>query len=108
MLPTIYKPTRITETTATLIDNLLTNNEQISDKFNDFFFFFFFVNECPKLASNIQNTGKNYFDYLHDMKSNSMYMKPIGLYHGVWDMIFSFYVEHNPVARSRKCVNLST
>ena len=29
MLPTIYKPTRITETTATLIDNILTNNEQI-------------------------------------------------------------------------------
>ena len=28
-LPTIYKPTRITETTATLIDNILTNNEQI-------------------------------------------------------------------------------
>ena len=37
----------------------------------------FFVNVGPKLASSIQNTGKNYFDYLHDMKSNSMFMKPI-------------------------------
>ena len=29
MLPTIYKPTRITTTTATCIDNILTNNEDI-------------------------------------------------------------------------------
>ena len=29
MLPTIYKPTRITETTATIIDNILTNDEEI-------------------------------------------------------------------------------
>ena len=29
LLPTIYKPTRITETTATLIDNILTNNDEI-------------------------------------------------------------------------------
>ena len=29
MLPTIYKPTRITATTATCIDNILTNNEDI-------------------------------------------------------------------------------
>ena len=37
-----------------------------------------FVNVGPKLASSIQNTGKIYFDYLHDMKSNStMFMKPI-------------------------------
>ena len=25
-----------------------------------------------------------------------------GIYHGVWDMIFWFYVEHNTVAGSRK------
>ena len=29
MLPSIYKPTRITTTTATCIDNILTNNENI-------------------------------------------------------------------------------
>ena len=29
MLPSIYKPTRITATTATCIDNILTNNENI-------------------------------------------------------------------------------
>ena len=29
MLLTIYKPTRITETSATIIDNILTNNEYI-------------------------------------------------------------------------------
>ena len=28
MLPTIYKPTRITEITATIIDNILTNNDE--------------------------------------------------------------------------------
>ena len=44
----------------------------ISDKFNDFF-----CKRRSKLASNIRNTGKIYYDYLHDMKSISMYMKPI-------------------------------
>ena len=29
LLPTIYKPTRITETTATSIDNILTNDENV-------------------------------------------------------------------------------
>ena len=29
LLPTIYKPTRITETTATIIDNILTNDDNI-------------------------------------------------------------------------------
>ena len=28
-----------------------------------------------------------------------------GIYHGVCDMIFSFYVEHNPVAGGRKGVD---
>ena len=37
----------------------------------------FFVNIGPKLASDIQNTGKSYYDYLHSMRSSSMYMKPI-------------------------------
>ena len=29
----------------------------------------------------------------------------LGIYHGVRDMIFSFYVEHNPVAGSRKGID---
>ena len=40
-------------------------------------FFFFFVNVGPKLTSGIQNTGKNYYNYLPNMRSSSMYMKPI-------------------------------
>ena len=52
--------------------NVITDSQDISDHFNDFF-----VNVGPKLASDIQNTGKNYYDYLHDMRSSSMYMKPI-------------------------------
>ena len=52
--------------------NIFTNPQDISNQFNDFF-----VNVGPELASNIQNTGKNYYDYLHEMKSSSMYMKPI-------------------------------
>ena len=40
-------------------------------------FKYFFVNVLPKLASGIQNTGKNYYDYLPDMRSNSMHIKPI-------------------------------
>ena len=30
-IPTIYKPTRITETTATLIDNILTNCDSVQN-----------------------------------------------------------------------------
>ena len=50
----------------------VTNPQDISNKFNDFF-----VNIGPKLAKNIQNTGKNYFDYLQSPLSTSMYMKPV-------------------------------
>ena len=53
-------------------DNIITDSQDISNKFNDFF-----VNVGPKLASSIQNTGKNYYDYLQNMRSSSMYMKPI-------------------------------
>ena len=35
------------------------------------------MNGGPKLASNIKNTGRNYYNYLPDMRSSSMYMKPI-------------------------------
>ena len=31
----------------------------------------------------------------------------LGIYHGVWDMIFSFHVEHNPVAGSPKGIDFA-
>ena len=40
----------------------------------------FFVNVGPKLASNVQSTGKSYFEYLNMLKNpinSSTYMKPI-------------------------------
>ena len=52
--------------------NTIIDPHEICNKFNDFF-----VNVGPKLASGIQNTGKTYYDYLPDMRSNSMHMKPI-------------------------------
>ena len=52
--------------------NTITDPQEICNKFNDFF-----VSVGPKLASGIQNTGKNYYDYLPDMRSISMHMKPI-------------------------------
>ena len=53
-------------------DNVFTNPQDISNKFNEFF-----VNIGPELASNIHNTGKNYYDYLKDVNPCSMYFKPI-------------------------------
>ena len=52
--------------------NTITNPQEICNQFNSFF-----VNVGPKLSSNIKNTGKNYYDYLPDMRSGGMYMKPI-------------------------------
>ena len=52
--------------------NCYTNPKDVSNRFNDFF-----VNIGPKLASNIQCTGKKYFDYLQDTNTSNMYMKPI-------------------------------
>ena len=52
--------------------NVFINPEDISNQFNDFF-----VNVGPKLASNIQSTGKSYFEYLKNPINSSMYMKPI-------------------------------
>jgi len=52
--------------------NIFTQPEDISNQFNNFF-----VNIGPNLASNITNTGKNYFDYLKDTNTKSMYMRPI-------------------------------
>ena len=54
------------------IGNVFINPEDISNQFNDFF-----VNVGPKLASNIQSTGKSYFEYLKNPINSSMYMKPI-------------------------------
>ena len=50
--------------------NCITNSEDISNGFNDFF-----VNIGPKLASEIHSTGKNYYDYLGDMKTSNMFYK---------------------------------
>ena len=50
----------------------ITNTQDICNNFNSFF-----VNVGPKLASDIKNTGKNYYDYLQDMRPTSMFMKPI-------------------------------
>ena len=50
----------------------MTDSPTISNQFNNFF-----VNIGPKLASTINNNGKHYYEYLHDSKSNSMFMKPI-------------------------------
>ena len=47
-------------------------HNKISNKFNEFF-----VNIGPELASNIHNTGTNYYDYLTDVNPSSMYFKPI-------------------------------
>jgi len=52
--------------------NVLTDPTDIANGFNDFF-----VNVGPKLASNIHNDGKKYYDYLKDPQTCSMYMKPI-------------------------------
>ena len=41
----------------------LTNPRDISNEFNSFF-----VNVGPKFASSINNNGKHYYDYLHDMR----------------------------------------
>ena len=54
------------------IGNVFIKPEDISNQFNDFF-----VNVGPKLASNIQSTGKSYFEYLKNPINSSMYMKPI-------------------------------
>ena len=50
----------------------ITNPQEICNQFN-----ICFVNVGPKLASDIKNTGKNYYDYLPDVRSSSMYMKSI-------------------------------
>ncbi len=53
-------------------NNTLTDSKDISNCFNDFF-----VEIGPKLAANIQSTGKKYYDYLGEARSSSMYLKPV-------------------------------
>ena len=50
----------------------MTKRQEICNKFKDLF-----ANVGPKLASGIQNTGKNYYYYLPDNGSSCMYMKHI-------------------------------
>ena len=52
--------------------NVITDPQNIADQFNNFF-----VNVGPKLASDIQNSGKNYHEYLHERVPSSMFMNPI-------------------------------
>ena len=51
---------------------IITDPTVISNEFNDFF-----VNVGPALASQIHNTGKNYYDYLNSPCQTSIFMKPI-------------------------------
>ena len=51
---------------------IITDPNKISNKFN-----YFFVNIGPKLASKIQNTGKQYYEYLNDSNKRSIFRKPI-------------------------------
>jgi hypothetical protein len=53
-------------------NRIITDPKDISNQFNDFF-----VEIGPKLASNIQSTGKKYYEYLGEARSSSMYLKPI-------------------------------
>ena len=50
----------------------ITDPVIISNEFNDFF-----VNVGPKLASEIHNMGKNYYDYMQSPFTKSIFMKPI-------------------------------
>ena len=51
---------------------IITDPNKIPNEFNDFF-----VNIGPKLASKIQSTGKQYYEYLNDSNKRSVFMKPI-------------------------------
>ena len=50
----------------------ITESKTVSNAFNDFF-----VDIEPKLASKIQHSGKDYFDYLTKPKQTCIYTKPI-------------------------------
>ena len=51
---------------------IITDPTIIANEFNDFF-----VNVGPTLASQINNSGKNYYEYLSAPCHNSMFVKPI-------------------------------
>ncbi len=54
---------------------IITDPRKISDEFNDFF-----VNVGPNLASKIHSSGKQYYDYLNNSHTNSVFFKPITEY----------------------------
>ena len=58
--------------TSKLKKQIITEPKTISNTFNNFF-----VDIGPKLASKIQHTGKNYFDYLIKRAQTCIYTKPI-------------------------------
>ena len=60
------------QSTFRIDDKEVTDSDIISDAFNDFF-----VNIGPKLASEIQHSGKEYFDYLKQPQEACMFFKPI-------------------------------
>jgi hypothetical protein len=53
-------------------DRNISDPQDICNCFNDFF-----VNVGPNLASKIQRSGKEYFDYFKNPISDCMFMKPI-------------------------------
>lgn len=53
-------------------NNKISDPQDIANQFNDFF-----VNVGPNLAGKIPNAGKNYYYYLSNMKTSSMFMKPV-------------------------------
>ena len=53
---------------------IITVPTVISNEFNDFFVV---VKVAPTLASEIHNTGKNYYDYLNSPCQSSLFMRPI-------------------------------
>jgi hypothetical protein len=51
---------------------IITDPTVISNEFNDFF-----VNVGPNLASNIHNSGKQYYEYLNNTYTKNVFFKPI-------------------------------
>jgi len=64
--------TRLTDQYKRKSGTIITDPTIIANEFNDFF-----VNVGPTLASQIHNSGKNYYEYLNVPCPNSMFSKPI-------------------------------
>ena len=81
MRPTIYKPTRITATTATCIDNILTNNDDIIG--NSFVYLTFTVIIMIR-NFNIKTKSVNLKDFViqhHEKLLNAYFFWYISLTH---------------------------